>query len=245
LGAAIGRTREGEATNLSNRSIEPPRGAWHVMPGISGWLKRRRLSQAAKRRCSSGHRCCVDGRPACKSAGSDPRVRTSARRWNAPRSSSERTTLRGACGNRRPQRCLVPRSRGAKRPVRAERARGSASRSSARTTNGVRGTGSRRGFARRNDGANLHSNRSGPRGTCLFGGTRCEARQPVPSPRGGGRRQRRGEGRHFSLQHEERSSSRSVPVHRRIAEVGRTSSGSEKRATSSGRVESLADTRSA
>jgi hypothetical protein len=30
-----------------------------------------------------------------------------------------------------------------------------------------------------------------------------------------------------------------VPVHRRIAEVGRTSSGSEKRATFGGRVESL------
>jgi len=48
-----------------------------------------------------------------------------------------------------------------------------------------------------------------------------------------------GKVRHLSLQHEERSSSRSVPVHRRIAEVGRTSSGSEKRATCSGRVESL------
>jgi len=65
------------------------------------------------------------------------------------------------------------------------------------------------------------------------------ARQPVPSPRGGGRRRRRGKVRHLSLQHEERSSSRSVPVHRRIAEVGRTPSGSEKRATFGGRVESL------
>jgi len=65
------------------------------------------------------------------------------------------------------------------------------------------------------------------------------ARQPVPSPRGGGRRRRRGKVRHLSLQHEERSSSRSVPVHRRIAEVGRTPSGSEKRATCDGRVESL------
>jgi len=48
-----------------------------------------------------------------------------------------------------------------------------------------------------------------------------------------------GKVRHLSLQHEERSSSRSVPVHRRIAEVGRTPSGSEKRATCNGRVESL------
>jgi hypothetical protein len=35
-----------------------------------------------------------------------------------------------------------------------------------------------------------------------------------------------------------------VPVHRRIAEVGRTPSGSEKRVTGLGRVESLHDTRS-
>jgi len=56
-------------------------------------------------------------------------------------------------------------------PVRAERARGSAFRSSARTTNEVRGTGSRRGFARRNGSANLHSSWSGPRKACLFGGS--------------------------------------------------------------------------
>jgi len=124
-------------------------------------------------------------------------------------------------------------------PVRAERARGSAFRSSARTTNEVRGTGSRRGFARRNGGANLHSIWSGPRKACLFGGALCEARQPVPSPQGGGR----GEGGERFVtspcRTRNRSSSRSVPVHRRIAEVGRTSSGSEKRATCGGRVESL------
>jgi len=88
-------------------------------------------------------------------------------------------------------------------PVRAERARGSAFRSSARTTNEVRGTGSRRGLARRKGSANLHSIWSGPRKARLFGGALCEARQPVSSPRGGGRRQRRGKGRHLSLQNEE------------------------------------------
>jgi len=95
--------------------------------------------------------------------GSDPRVRTSAcvggthlgLRRNAP-------PFAGRCGNRRPQRWFVPRSRGASRPVRAERARGSASRSSARTTNEVRGTDSRRGFARPNDGRTFGSSRSGP-----------------------------------------------------------------------------------
>jgi len=88
-------------------------------------------------------------------------------------------------------------------PVRAERARGSAFRSSARTTNEVRGTGSRRGLARRKGSANLHSSWSGPRKACLSGGALCEARQPVPSPRGGGRRRRRGKVRHLSLQNEE------------------------------------------
>jgi len=132
------------------------------MPGLARWLKRRRFSRSAKRRCSSGHRCCVDERPARMNKRSDPRVRTSAGRWNAPRSSWNAPPFAGRCGNRRPQRWLAPRSRGAAHPVRAERAGGSASRSSARTTNEVRGTGSRRGFARRNDGANLVSIRSGP-----------------------------------------------------------------------------------
>jgi hypothetical protein len=85
------------------------------------------------------------------------------------------------------------------RPVRAERARGSAPRSSARTTNEVRGTGSRRGFVRPNDGANLHLESVRSRSACLFGGARCAARQPVPSPRGGGRRRRRSEARHLTL----------------------------------------------
>ena len=95
----------------------------------------------------------------------------------------------GRCGNRRPQRWLTPHVRaGVNHPVQAKRARGSASRSTARTTKGVRGTGSRRGLARRNVGANLRSSRSGPHSACFFGGKRCVARQPVPSPRGGGRR---------------------------------------------------------
>jgi hypothetical protein len=135
------------------------------MPGLTRWSKRRRLSRSAKRRCSSGHRCCVDGRPARMNKGSDPRVRTSAGRRNAPRSSWNAPPFAGRCGNRRPQRWLAPRSRGAAHPVRAKRARGSASRSSARTTNEVRGTGSRRDFARPNDGANLRLDPVRSRGT--------------------------------------------------------------------------------
>jgi hypothetical protein len=88
-------------------------------------------------------------------------------------------------------------------PVRAERARGSASRSSARTTKEVRGNWFEEGLLPPKRRRNLHSTRSGPRGACLFGGVRCEARQPVPSPRGGGRRQRQREVRHLALQNEE------------------------------------------
>jgi len=123
--------------------------------------------------------------------------------------------------------------------VRAERARGSAFRSSARTTNEVRGTGSRRGFARRNDGANLHSFWSGPR-RYASSKARTEWLVSPCRPREGADEGEGGEGFVTSpCRTRSRSRSRSVPVHRRIAEVGRTSSGSEKRATSGGRVESL------
>jgi len=57
--------------------------------------------------------------------------------------------------------------------VRAERARGSAFRSSARTTNEVRGTGFEEGLRPPKDGANLRSIWSGPRRARLFGGARC------------------------------------------------------------------------
>jgi len=77
----------------------------------------------------------------------------------------------------------------------------------------------------------------------LFGGTRCAARQPVPFP-SASEGADEGEGGErvvtSSSQNEETVLFASVPVHRRIAEVGRTPSGSEKRATSDGRVESLA-----
>jgi len=80
---------------------------------------------------------------------------------------------------------------------------------------------------------------------CFLGGRRNAARQPAPPPRGGGR----GKGVErvvtSSRSTRNRSSSRWVPVHRRIAEVGGTPSGSEKRATGSQRVESPSATRSA
>jgi len=72
----------------------------------------------------------------------------------------------------------------------------------------------------------------------LSGACTCAARQPASSPRGGGTRSRR---RGFVTLHRstrKRCSSWWVPVRRRIAEVGRTPSGSEKRAIGFGRVES-------
>jgi len=87
--------------------------------------------------------------------------------------------------------------------------------------------------------ANLCSGRSGPAGMLL--------RRPVPArlvspcrPREGAD-EGKGDGR-FVTSHRrtrKRCSSWWVPVRRRIAEVGRASSGSEKRVTGSGRVESL------
>jgi len=125
-------------------------------------------------------------------------------------------------------------------PVRAERARGSASRSSARTTKEVRGTGSRRGFARRNDGANLHSIWSGPREDTPPRRRAIAWLVSPCRPRKGADEGEGGERFVTSLRStRKRSSSRSVPVRRRIAEVGRTPSGSKKRATCNGRVESL------
>jgi len=176
-------------------------------------------------------------------ARSNPRAHTSA-------GTVERTSVfvgthhpsRGGAGSRGLSGGLTPRSRGVNHPVQAKRARGSASRSTARTTKGVRGTGSRRGLARRNVGANLHLSRSGPHRVCFFGGKRCAARQPVPSlSASNGADEGEGGERVVtpSSQNEETVLFASVPVHRRIAEVGRTPSGSEKRATSDGRVESL------
>jgi len=123
-------------------------------------------------------------------------------------------------------------------PVRAKRARGSASRSSARTTNEVRGTGSRRGLARRKGSANLHLIWSGPRRQVSSEArparlvSPCRPREGADEGKGGGRVVT------SPCRTRNRSSPRSVPVHRRIAEVGRTSSGSKKRATFGDRVES-------
>jgi len=88
-------------------------------------------------------------------------------------------------------------------PVRAERARGSAFRSSARTTNEVRGTGSRRGFARRNGSANLHLSWSGPRKACLFGGSALRGSSARVVPARGRTKAKAGKGRHLFLQNEE------------------------------------------
>jgi len=138
-------------------------------------------------------------------------------------------------------RWCAPRSRGAYRPVRAQRARGSASRSRARTTNEVRGIRSRRGFPRRKGGVNLHSSRSGPREARLSGVARSrEARQPR-APRKTDVSQGEGSRRAASPSSAERGShaARSrCPYVVVSAEVCRPPSGSEKRATRAGPVES-------
>jgi hypothetical protein len=125
-------------------------------------------------------------------------------------------------------------------PVRAERARGSAFRSSARTTNEVRGTGSRRGFARRNDGANLHLSWSGPRkGTPLRRrDLRGSSARAVPA-RGRTKVKAEKGSSPCSAERGNEAARGRCPCIARIAEVGRTPSGSEKRATFGGRVESL------
>jgi len=135
--------------------------------------------------------------------GSNPRDRPGARWWNAPRSSWNASPFAGRCGKRKPQWWLTPRSRGvdARCEQNAREVPPLVAVLARRKRCAV--TGSRRGFCRPNDGANLHSIRSGPRRAYLFGGARCEARQPVPSPQGGGRRRRRREVRHLALQNEE------------------------------------------
>jgi len=89
------------------------------------------------------------------------------------------------------------------RPVQAKRARGSASRSTARTTKEVRGTGSRRGLARRNDGASLHSDRSGPHERLLLRRQTQRGSSARAVPARGQTKARRGEGRHLPTLHEE------------------------------------------
>jgi len=120
--------------------------------GRHGWSKRRRSSRAAKRRCSSGHGCRVEGGPPGRRGEQSPGSHGAQEWWNAPRFSWNASPFAGRCGNRRSKRWRAPRSRGASHPVRAQRARGSASRSSARTTKEVRGAGSRRGLAPPKDG---------------------------------------------------------------------------------------------
>jgi hypothetical protein len=152
----------------------------------------------------------------------------------------------GRCGTQRPMRWSAPRSREANHQVRATRARGSASRCIARATNEVCGTGSRRGLARRNIGANLHSSRPGPRRARFFGGMRCAARQPASVPARGRTKAKARRG--SSPPRAERGCEAArgeCPCIALFAEVGRTPSGSEKRVTGSEWVESPFGIRSA
>jgi len=136
--------------------------------------------------------------------GSNPRDRPGARWWNAPRSSSERITLRGEVREAEASVVAHPAFARSGHPVRAERARGSASRSSARTTKEVRGNWFEEGLLppKRRREPSLDPVRS-TQGSSLRRRSTCEARQPVPSPQGGGRRLRQGEVRHLLLQNEE------------------------------------------
>lgn len=97
------------------------------------------------------------------------------------------------------------RSRGTLHRVRAQSTRGSASRSSARTTKGVRGT-------RHEEGLRPPKRRREPslggvrftREARLFGGASlAQARQPEPAPQGEGKGRRRGEVRHLFTQNED------------------------------------------
>jgi hypothetical protein len=104
----------------------------------------------------------------------------------------------------------------------------------------VRGTGSRRDFARPNDGANLRLDPVRSRSTAS---SEVRAARLVSRFRPRKRRDARrrwGEVRHLSPQNEELCCPCRCPCIVVFAEVGRTSSGSEKRATSRSRVESLA-----
>jgi len=120
--------------------------------GRHGWSKRRRSSQAAKRQCLSGHGCRVEGGPPGRARGAILALAQAHDGGTHLDLRDNASPFAGCCGNRRSKRCFAPRSRGARHPVRAQRARGSASRSSARTTKEVRGAGSRRGLAPSKDG---------------------------------------------------------------------------------------------
>jgi len=208
-------------------------------------LKRRRLSQAAKRRCPPGRRCRVDERPTSANAGSDPRAsqrRTAVERTS--RSSWERITLRGAM--REPWASVVARLAFAQgeRTRYAHHAReDSTSRSNARTTNEVCGT------VREGDSP------AERRGEPLLGSVRSRSHASSEARlRGSSARAvpERGRTKAKALGRSSRPSAARgamqlvvVPVRRRIAEVGRTPSGSEKRAIGTGRVESPHGTRSA
>jgi hypothetical protein len=122
------------------------------MPGIAGGHKGAWSSQAAKRLQSVGaprstgaawreahlgdHRGAILALTKAQSGGTHLGLRRNA------------FPFAGSCGNRRSSGDS-PRVRARRLPVHAQRTRGSASRSSARTTKEVRGAGSRRGFARR------------------------------------------------------------------------------------------------
>lgn len=172
------------------------------MPGIAGRLKRRRLSPSCKASVLSGAQV-PRGREA-HLGENEERSSGSHRRTAVERTSGLRGThhpSRGAAGTEGLCGGSALRSRRAGHQVRAERAGGSASRSSARTTNEVCGSS--------REGTSHHRKMGEP----LLGSVRSHfallrergsaARQPVPSPRGGGRRRRRAEVRHLRAQHEE------------------------------------------
>jgi len=158
----------------------------------------------AKRRCSSGHRCCVGRRSTRTNRGAilglvrahDGGTHLGFRS-NAP-------PFAGRCGTRRPERWRAP--------LHAERIIGCGRRAregppleaALARREGCAVLGTRRGFARPNDGANLHL--AGVRSTreiCLFGGSSlAQARQPEPPSQEDGKGRRREEVRHLSTQNE-------------------------------------------
>jgi hypothetical protein len=217
-------------------------------PGIAGRLKKAQALSSCKASVPSGAQV-PRGREARVREGEERSSPVCGRawRWNAPpvfagthhpsRGDAGTLDLGGssACA-RRTSGC----------PVRAERTRGSASRSSVRTTKrcakSVREGDSP---AEKRDEPFLGSARSrggAPSGARLRGSS---ARAVPRSREKAAPRRRRSEASHLRAQHEESMRLVVVPVRRRIAEVGRTPSGSEKRAIGTQWVESPDGIRSA
>jgi len=206
-------------------------------------VKKAQVLLPAKCRCSSGHRCCVERGLTRTSRGA---ILGFARAHDGGTHLGFRSNtppFAGRCGTRRPERWYALLSSGADHRVRAQSARGSASRRSSRTTKGVRGTRYEEGLRppKRRREPSLDRFRSTWE-ACFFGSSSlAQARQPEPPRKGTAK----GEGAERSSPRRAERGADAVrgrcPCLVVFAEIGRTPSGSKKRATCTGLVESHAD----